>query len=224
MIASELTVKTYGGKKITLNIDPSDTEDTKEHAQRLYLAGKPLQEKNVFPLRHNVAIFSASSWIPNYSTVASQWLSSSKRARNSYVNTMHRHSSELPLSPAEIQDLIKCTWPFVQEFYNLWNYTDPYLRGGFAVHYSPLKDKSLDLHVDDSLYTLNLCLYSESKGADVIFHTQIMSTTKKCCVSMEAGDLLIHLGSHKHETTPLIEGERVNLILWFNAKIKPTSE
>jgi len=40
---------------------------------------------------------------------------------------------------------------------------------------------------------------------------------------MEAGDLLIHLGSHQHQTTPLIEGERVNLILWFNAKQKETS-
>jgi len=181
------------------------------------------RKKNLFALRHNVAIFPVSSWIPDSSALQSKWLIESKKASNSYVNTMHRHSSELPLSSGEIKELIKSTWPFVQEFYNLWNYTDPYLRGGFAVHYSNMKDKVLDLHVDDSLYTLNICLYNKSKGADLIFHTKIMSTTKKCCVSMEAGDLLIHLGSHQHQTTPLIEGERVNLILWFNAKQKETS-
>ena len=78
----------------------------------------------------------------------------------------------------------------------------------FYIKYSGAKQRSLGSHVDDSSFTINLCLSSSSKGGDLIFDDLGITYPHK------AGQGLIHQGSLKHHVTDLVDGERENIIIW----------
>ena len=115
-----------------------------------------------------------------------KWLRVYDEAKRSTeaVNTMHKYSLKLPLSDSETQALINASWPFVREYYKLPLSAEqqPYLFGGFATTYSAAGNKALDLHYDDSLYTINICLRDEDVrgGAKLCFTSALRLCLFRC--------------------------------------------
>lgn len=94
---------------------------------------------------------------------------------------------------------------------------------GFEVAYEIGKDEDLDLHVDDSEVTLNICLGKTFEAGELAFaglrcnHHQ--STThplpnETIQVEHKIGQACLHLGRQRHAAMPISSGERYNLILW----------
>ena len=129
------------------------------------------------------------------------------------VNTLHRRSWESPLTPAETKEIIDLSWPFVREFYRLYDYCRPYLHGGFTIRYASHEDRALPIHTDDSTYTINICLQNESSGSELVFERGATIVP----VTPVTGEVIIHLGSAPHRTNPLTAGTRTNLVLWIKA-------
>ena len=83
---------------------------------------------------------------------------------------------------------------------------------GFIVNYNPKKQGSLDLHYDESVVTLNVCLGRKFTGGKLVFHEddgKVMAT-----VEHKVGTAVLHLGEHQHQARALKSGNRSNLILW----------
>eukprot|EP01129_Flabellula_baltica_P005512 TRINITY_DN2003_c0_g1_i2.p1 TRINITY_DN2003_c0_g1~~TRINITY_DN2003_c0_g1_i2.p1 ORF type:complete len:301 (+),score=64.19 TRINITY_DN2003_c0_g1_i2:207-1109(+) len=88
----------------------------------------------------------------------------------------------------------------------------------FTVHYKMDRQKELDMHVDSSLVTINLCLGKQFKGGDLYFRGHAGSQEEEnLFVEHSRGTALFHLGSHIHGATPITEGERMNLIIWYRS-------
>ncbi|AYV82682.1 MAG: putative PKHD-type hydroxylase-like protein [Hyperionvirus sp.] len=181
--------------------------------------------------KQGVLVFPASTWLVGEGPDAdakqiSKWLELSEKAKtNRQVNNMHKFTGDIAMTTAEVKELIQRSWPFVREFYKLFDYKDPYLYAGFMIKYAGGKDSHLDLHTDDCLFTINICLQSSVSGTDIVFEKWGVGGTKYCSVEMKSGDFLFHLGDHAHQTSHLRSGERTNLVLWINAhKIKDVEE
>jgi hypothetical protein len=90
-------------------------------------------------------------------------------------------------------------------------------------------NKSLDLHRDDSLLTISLCLSdaSEFEGAKLVFvgaeacryngfkAAPAVGGFTEFTVHHKKGYGVIHLGSHPHYVTPITNGERWTIALWY---------
>jgi len=87
----------------------------------------------------------------------------------------------------------------------------------FVVRYREGEDLGLDMHVDDSDVTFNICLGFEFSGAGLQFcgmhgaadYRKQRFTYKHC-----PGRCIVHLGRHRHGADDIASGERLNLILW----------
>ena len=87
------------------------------------------------------------------------------------------------------------------------------------------RDRKLDLHVDDSAVTLNVCLGTEFTDGQLYFggircssHT---SSTKprddeEIYLKHQVGTACLHLGAHRHRALPITSGRRLNLVLWVS--------
>ena len=137
-------------------------------------------------------------------------------------NTMHKYTSTVPLSDSDINGINNVLWNFVREYYQLWNKKIPAYHGGFSIVYNKDHEKKLDQHIDDSLYTINMCIKNNNvEGSDVVFHGSTSNcynlsySDKKIFVPCKEDYMIIHLGNHPHQTNELNDGERVNIVLWF---------
>lgn len=83
---------------------------------------------------------------------------------------------------------------------------------GFIVNYDPAKQGSLDLHYDDAVVTLNICLGKSFKGGALEFVSD--EGEELATVHHKIGKAVLHLGEHQHRALPLKSGQRSNLILW----------
>lgn len=83
------------------------------------------------------------------------------------------------------------------------------------------KDKDLDVHVDDSELTINLCLgVAGFTGGNVFFKGHIEKpTTQNNYGEYEhvVGRGILHDGKQMHGALPLLSGERYNLIVWMRS-------
>ncbi len=92
----------------------------------------------------------------------------------------------------------------------------------FAVHYAEDRDLDLDLHVDQSDLTLNLCLDGwfeggnlELSGARCMDHLDHEAGAEELVrVEHAPGQAIVHRGSVRHRVRPLETGRRRGLILW----------
>jgi hypothetical protein len=137
-------------------------------------------------------------------------------------NTMHSYTSSVPISENEINGINNILWGFVREYYQLWNSKCPSYYGGFSIIYNKYNEQKLKQHIDDSLYTINMCIKKKDvEGSDIVFDGIIPNcynsvyTKKNIFVPCKEDYMIIHLGNHSHQTNELISGERVNIILWF---------
>jgi hypothetical protein len=141
---------------------------------------------------------------------------------NMSSNSMHKYTSEIPFEINEIEKINNILWYFIREYYELWNEKMPKYSGGFSLIYNNDFDKKLDLHIDDSIYTINMCIQSKNiEGSNIIFNgTKSNYITheynpKEICVIPSEDYMLIHLGNHPHRTEEIVEGERINIVFWF---------
>jgi hypothetical protein len=137
-------------------------------------------------------------------------------------NTMHSYTSSVPINENEINGINNILWGFVREYYQLWNSKCPSYYGGFSIIYNKDNEQKLKQHIDDSLYTINMCIKKKDvEGSDIVFDGIIPNcynsvyTRKNIFVPCKEDYMIIHLGNHSHQTNELISGERVNIILWF---------
>jgi hypothetical protein len=137
-------------------------------------------------------------------------------------NTMHKYTSSVPISDQDINGINNIIWSFVREYYQLWNNKKPSYSGGFSIIYNENYEKKLDYHVDDSLYTINMCIKNNNvEGTEIVFDGSTSNiynssyNNNKMIVHNKEDYMIIHLGRHPHLTNDLIDGERTNIILWF---------
>lgn len=87
---------------------------------------------------------------------------------------------------------------------------------GFSIQWQPDTDTSLRAHTDASSVTLNVNLNlpgEDFSGSGVRFFDR--ETRKVSELTFAPGTALIHHGSVPHESMPITQGERSNLILWL---------
>lgn len=96
---------------------------------------------------------------------------------------------------------------------------------GFIADYAAGQDEDLGFHVDDSAYTLNVCISGDFRGSELYFGGP------RCDVHMQSyerqgeefeydhkiGTAVLHAGRHRHGVHPLLSGQRRNLIVWFQS-------
>merc|ERR1719231_37586 len=78
-------------------------------------------------------------------------------------------------------------------------------------------DLGLDMHVDNSDVTFNVCLGKEFSGAGLSFcgymgeprHRNLSYT-----YAHKKGHCVVHLGRRRHGADDITTGERLNLIIW----------
>jgi predicted 2-oxoglutarate/Fe(II)-dependent dioxygenase YbiX len=100
--------------------------------------------------------------------------------------------------------------PLVRRFYpSIGKLKDTH---GFIVNYDPKKQGSLDLHYDDALVTLNICLGRKFTGGKLVFHDD--DGTTMATVEHKIGQAVLHLGEHQHQALKITSGQRSNIILW----------
>jgi len=87
----------------------------------------------------------------------------------------------------------------------------------FIVRYKQDEDKHLDMHIDDSDVTFNLCLGRDFTGSPLTFcgfmgepgHRKLRHTFHHT-----VGTCIVHLGRLRHGAGDITSGERINLIIW----------
>ncbi|KAJ9451439.1 hypothetical protein DIPPA_52099 [Diplonema papillatum] len=121
----------------------------------------------------------------------------------------------------------KYVGPIAQALYPAFvGATDIVEQYTFTIRYSEGGDLSLSPHTDASAVTLNLCLGTEFSGGAISFYGEPgMSATDKSTnlpnpsiIESKLGVALIHRGLHKHSASPLVHGERYNMVMWLTAK------
>ncbi len=173
-------------------------------------------------IKKGVLCLPISLFYKDYEKNKQEFINKIKNNISSSSNSMHKYTSIVPIEINEIDKINNILWYFVREYYELWNQKLPKYNGGFSLIYNNNFDKKLDLHMDDSIYTINMCIKSNDiEGSNIIFNgTKSNSYThnynpKEISVPLSEDYMLIHLGNHPHKTEEIIEGERVNIILWF---------
>eukprot|EP00545_Synedropsis_sp_CCMP1620_P014214 CAMPEP_0119015062 /NCGR_PEP_ID=MMETSP1176-20130426/10537_1 /TAXON_ID=265551 /ORGANISM="Synedropsis recta cf, Strain CCMP1620" /LENGTH=314 /DNA_ID=CAMNT_0006968323 /DNA_START=127 /DNA_END=1071 /DNA_ORIENTATION=- len=87
----------------------------------------------------------------------------------------------------------------------------------FIVKYQADEDLGLDMHVDDSDVTFNVCLGHDFTGATLSFCGNLGRANHRKHVHTyhhEIGRAVMHLGSRRHGADDIASGSRANLIVW----------
>ena len=87
----------------------------------------------------------------------------------------------------------------------------------FIVQYAAGKDLGLDMHVDNSDVTFNVCLGRKFRGAGLTFCGYMGDPHhrhRSHVYQHEVGRCVVHLGRRRHGADDITDGERINLIVW----------
>lgn len=133
------------------------------------------------------------------------------KSQNLQINSMHKYSYDNPLPLEQIHSLNNTLFPFIREFYEMYNHLHTNYYSGFSIYYDKFHNKKLDIHTDDSLYTMNLCLKNTAEDNEIVFDLG----NKYITMPIKEDYMLIHLGNTPHFTNEISTGERINIIMWF---------
>lgn len=121
--------------------------------------------------------------------------------------------------------------PAAVQFFGLDSWQDLELDDAFCVHYNTSQDDTSGAkHTDPSDVTVNLCLEksNDTVGSQVLFYGSKGSVRKDdgflFRVDQIPGSATVHWGGHPHETLPLEQGRRTNVILTFAFRDKGKSQ
>jgi hypothetical protein len=87
----------------------------------------------------------------------------------------------------------------------------------FAVQYQHGQDVHLDMHTDDSEFTVNVNLEDDFEGCGLTFcgtHGTEAHRKFRYVHTHQKGRAVAHAGLHRHGADPLQRGRRKNLIIW----------
>lgn len=109
-------------------------------------------------------------------------------------------------------------WPLARRLFPLQSLPHFDNHHSFIVRYQADEDLGLDMHIDDSDVTFNVCLGEpDFTGATLVFcgpfgapdHRQVSHTYHH-----KVGRAVVHLGSRRHGAEDIVSGTRMNWILW----------
>lgn len=143
-------------------------------------------------------------------------------------NTLHRYSTDISQTPFPSLRILEALREPLERDFDL-SPDSLYLHASFFIHYGMDRNLELCRHRDHSLLTLNVCLKSDQlegcgvrffgakalKGANAPPERFLASSV---VVDVPPGAVLMHWGDQEHETAPLKQGERWNVILWFKKR------
>jgi hypothetical protein len=136
-----------------------------------------------------------------------------KNTQTGSANSMHKYTSVNPLSSDDVQAINETLKGPLNEYYTLYlknlafknDKPEPFFS--FGITYNP-GHKGLAMHKDDSTYTVNFCLRNSASGNEVVFNEMVTVPPMEDYAT-------IHAGCLPHHTNELLEGERVNVVLWY---------
>lgn len=145
-----------------------------------------------------------------------------KPTRPNSMNAYGVVLSELSLQYAMDDLLARCVRPLATAVLATHHAATLDHQHAFVVDYAVGGDRSLDLHVDDSEVTLNVCLGWEFEGAAVRFEgvrcedhrADPSDASERFEWTPRPGSALLHAGANRHCVTELRDGRRTNLIVW----------
>jgi len=122
-------------------------------------------------------------------------------------NSMHKYGHVFDKEDKDIKFFIEN----LNQKYNLLLENKQFNIHAFVVEYSKNFNNYLDMHMDDSIITINwnLEVSNDIDGTDLIIPYNNLTITPK------KNRLLIHHGKIEHKVTKLIHGSRKNLIIWL---------
>jgi hypothetical protein len=173
-------------------------------------------------IKHGILVLPINLVLTDYINRKQELISTINSHIGSSENSMHKYTSINPLSKNDIDSINNIIWPFVREYYELWDKKSPNYFGGFSIIYNDKFEKNLANHVDDSLYTINMCIKNDNcDGSEIIFngsksnHFSKSYDSRNKFVIPEEDYMIIHLGKHPHQTNNIINGERINIVMWY---------
>jgi hypothetical protein len=119
------------------------------------------------------------------------------------ANSMHKNSCKIIITNRIKQMILSL---FKNENINIYSIHDII---GFLIEYKERGDKKLNMHMDDSKYTINICLENTSDCKLIFDGYKLPVISKK-------GNLLFHNGKIPHYVTELTYGTKKNIILWIS--------
>lgn len=162
-------------------------------------------------LRNKIIVLPINVVYNSYSIDKTNLLEKINNSKNAEINSMHKYSFVSPLKNEIHESINNKLFPLVKDFYKL-NNNFPNFYTGFAFQYVNNGQNKLNLHTDDSLYTVNLCLENSSDNNEVVF---LQSNGKEIPIYLKEDYMLIHLGNQPHYTNKLSDGKRTNIVLWY---------
>lgn len=98
----------------------------------------------------------------------------------------------------------------------------------FIISYESTKDRSLDMHTDDSDVTWNICLGKEGfTGSGLTFCGQMAQADHRKFSGLythQTGRAVVHLGQQRHGADTILSGERHNMVMWSTNEVYRNSE
>jgi len=117
-------------------------------------------------------------------------------------NSMHKYGKVLvPYMDGKVKSLVK---GILDERYHE-HITHIH---AFFVSYDVSKQTNLGLHVDDSTFTINICLSNTSTGCELVFDQIGFTHVHRPLVG------IVHGGKIQHHVEDILSGERACIIIW----------
>ena len=178
---------------------------------------------NPYLLRYGLSIFPSDFVFGEKSKeILNQIYNKSLKKMELSPNSMHKYGAENVITDEQLNLIKSNMLPYIYEVFGIDLTKKCKLYTNFSVHYGKDFDKELKEHVDDSDITINICLKNNLNLTGLQFNSTpdtlfSCKHNKMIQIDIKEGDILIHSGKQPHEVIKqnIIDGERVNLILWL---------
>lgn len=173
----------------------------------------PEQYKHL--VKEDILVYPIELLYQGYTKHKSELIEKIQNSSNDQINSMHDYSSNHPFTEQQIIGMgnrayglmVSISKRYQDRFsQHIW----PKFYVGFSITYDKSNNKKLKRHIDDSWITINLCLKNEN-----VQGTIIKFGAKNHCINIPENYACIHFGDVPHETTPLVQGKRTNVVLWY---------
>jgi len=158
---------------------------------------------------------------PELQMLDNEWKEKIKKATPNGI--MLKNSLDISKCGIDYSKILDVSKPFVEKYYELDIDTLQVTRV-VLINYSEFGDKKLNIHMDDSLITINYCLETTAEGNEVVFQGKKNMPNRKYKgfhsplleIAPENNNIYIHYGNHPHYTKNLLSGYRYSIIIWLD--------
>ena len=161
-------------------------------------------------LKNKILVLPINKIILNYTEIKQELVDKINSTENQNINTMHKYSYKNPFQINMINNLNEIIFPEFSSLCKRIQQKNPKYSFGFGISYNE-SQKDLKLHIDDSLYTINMCIENSAEGNEIIFKV----LGKNVIVPIKEDFMVIHFGDVPHYTKKLESGKRTNIVMWF---------